>query len=41
LYIFLICLITYFLLGGYWWAVVLFAIPLCGWSYLQVKKQIR
>lgn len=41
LYIFMLCLLSYFLLGGFWWAAVLFAVPFCGWSYLQLKKQVR
>lgn len=40
-YVFMLCLLGYLLLGGYWWTVVLLAVPFCGWSYLQVKKQLR
>lgn len=40
-YIAVLCLLTYCLLGGYWWIAVLLAVPFCGWSYLQLKKQIR
>lgn len=41
LYIFSLCLLSYYLLGGFWWAVVLLAVPFCAWSYLQLKKQFR
>jgi 1-acyl-sn-glycerol-3-phosphate acyltransferase len=40
-YILMLGLLSYLLLGGYWWAMVLLAVPFCGWSYLQLKKQLR
>lgn len=40
-YVLALCLLTYLLLGSYWWIAVLVAVPFCGWSYLQVKKQIK
>jgi 1-acyl-sn-glycerol-3-phosphate acyltransferase len=39
LYILLLCLLTYFLTGGFWWIATLFFVPFCAWSYLQLKKQ--
>lgn len=40
-YILALCFITYCFIGGYWWAAVLLAVPFCGWSCLQLKKQIK
>lgn len=39
LYIFLLCLLTYFFAGGYCWVAVLFGLPFCAWSYVQLKRQ--
>lgn len=38
-YLLLLCLLTYFLTGGFWWIATLFVVPFCAWSYIQLKKQ--
>ncbi len=38
-YILMLCLLTYFITGGYWWIVTLFTIPFSAWSYVQLKRQ--
>lgn len=40
-YILTLCLLTYFVVGHYWWIAVLFVVPFCGWSFLQLKKQVN
>lgn len=40
-YILSLCLLTYFVVGQYWWIAVLVGVPFCGWSYLQLKKQVN
>jgi 1-acyl-sn-glycerol-3-phosphate acyltransferase len=39
LYLFLTSLLTYCLLGGFYWLSVFIILPFCGWSYMQLKKQ--
>jgi 1-acyl-sn-glycerol-3-phosphate acyltransferase len=38
-YILLLCLLTYFFAGGFWWIATLFSVPFCAWSFIQLKKQ--
>lgn len=38
-YLLFVCLLTYFLAGGFWWIATLFVMPFCAWSYIQLKKQ--
>jgi 1-acyl-sn-glycerol-3-phosphate acyltransferase len=40
LYLLTLCLLCYFLFYNYCWLALLFIIPFCGWSFLQLKKQI-
>lgn len=40
LYVILLCLLTYFLTGGYWWIITFVLAPFCAWSYVQLKKQV-
>lgn len=40
-YILALSLIAYQILGGYWWLAVIVGIPFCGWSFLQLKKQLN
>lgn len=39
-YLILLCLLTCLIFGGYWWMLVLFILPFCAWSYIQLKKQV-
>ncbi|MBL0355776.1 MAG: 1-acyl-sn-glycerol-3-phosphate acyltransferase [Chitinophagaceae bacterium] len=38
-YLLLLCSITYFIAGNFWWLITLFAMPFCAWSYVQLKQQ--
>ena len=39
LYVLLIGLIVYWVIGGYLWLSLLILLPFCSWSYVQLKKQ--
>ena len=38
-YLLLIGLLAYWLVGGYWWLAVFILLPVCAWSFVQLKKQ--
>jgi len=39
LYLILLALTCFFIVGGYWWILLFFVLPFCGWSNLILKKQ--
>lgn len=38
-YLALLCIITFFTAGSFWWIITLAAAPFCAWSYVQLKRQ--
>lgn len=40
LYLLLFAILTYLVLGSYWWLLVFIVLPFFAWSYVQVKQQI-
>ena len=39
IYLLLAALSCYFIMGNYWWVLVFFILPFCGWSNLKLKNQ--
>lgn len=38
-YLLLVCLLVYLLVGGWYWLPVFLLMPFCAWGYVQIKKQ--
>ena len=38
-YLLLIGLLAYWLVGGYWWLAGFILLPVCAWSFVQLKRQ--
>ncbi len=39
LYLLLICLLVCWFIGGFWWLAVFIVLPVCAWSFVQLKGQ--
>lgn len=40
-YLLTLCILTYFVAGGFWWIATLLTVPFFAWSYLQLRRQIN
>jgi len=39
LYLLLVCLLVCWFIGGFWWLAVFIVLPVCAWSFVQLKGQ--